>query len=159
MRLRHWLVRLAIWPRQHGRTVRLRLTFLYGVLFLASGAGLLAVTYVIVDHQLTGPIRISPGGTARHTARPVHAGSGIVRSPVSQQLQAQHAADLHQLLIGSGIALTIMAAASIILGWLVAGRALRPLRTITTATRHVSERNLHQRLGLPGPHDELKGAQ
>jgi signal transduction histidine kinase len=156
MRLRRWLVGLARRPRLPGRTVRLRLTFLYGSLFLASGAGLLAITYAIVDHQLAGPIRVSPGGMVQHTAAPVRAGTGIVRSPVSAQLQAQHAADLNQLLAGSGIALAMMAAASIILGWLVAGRALQPLRIMTATTRRISERNLHERLALQGPQDELK---
>ena len=33
------------------RTIRLRLTALYAALFLASGAGLLAVTYVLVDNH------------------------------------------------------------------------------------------------------------
>jgi len=41
------------------------------------------------------------------------------------------------------------------LGWLLAGRVLRPLRTITDTTRNISEHDLHQRLALPGPRDEL----
>jgi two-component system, OmpR family, sensor histidine kinase VanS len=45
---------------------------------------------------------------------------------------------------------------SLALGWLVAGRVLRPLRAMTATTRQISERNLHQRLALPGPRDELK---
>jgi signal transduction histidine kinase len=49
-----------------------------------------------------------------------------------------------------------MALASILLGWFVAGRALRPLRTITTTTREISAHNLHRRLALGGPDDELK---
>src|ERR1700716_4156724 len=34
------------------RTVRLKFTLLYGGLFLASGAALLAVTYVLVEHRI-----------------------------------------------------------------------------------------------------------
>jgi two-component system sensor histidine kinase VanS len=49
-----------------------------------------------------------------------------------------------------------MTVVSIALGWLVAGRVLRPLRTMTATTRQISERNLNERLALPGPHDELK---
>ncbi len=63
---------------------------------------------------------------------------------------------LHQGLIQSGIALAIMTAVSIALGWLVAGRVLRPLRTMTATTRQISERNLNERLALSGPRDELK---
>ena len=49
-----------------------------------------------------------------------------------------------------------MTAVSIALGWLVAGRVLRPLRTMTATTRQISERNLNERLALSGPRDELK---
>jgi methyl-accepting chemotaxis protein len=63
---------------------------------------------------------------------------------------------LHQGLIQSGIALAIMTAVSIALGWLVAGRVLRPLRTMTATTRQISERNLNERLALSGPRDELR---
>ena len=68
---------------------------------------------------------------------------------------AQSTAALNQLLINSGIALAIMAVLSIWLGWLVAGRALRPLRTITNAARDISASSLHRRLALDGPDDEL----
>jgi two-component system sensor histidine kinase VanS len=69
---------------------------------------------------------------------------------------ARHTHGLHQGLIQSGIALAIMTVGSVALGWLVAGRVLRPLRTITTTTRQISERNLNERLALSGPPDELK---
>jgi signal transduction histidine kinase len=63
---------------------------------------------------------------------------------------------LDQLLIESGIALAIMAVASVGLGWLMAGRVLRPLRTITATARRISARSLHQRIAMTGPDDELK---
>ena len=49
-----------------------------------------------------------------------------------------------------------MTIVSIALGWLVAGRVLRPLRAMTATTRQISERNLNERLALQGPRDELK---
>ena len=49
-----------------------------------------------------------------------------------------------------------MAAISVWLGWLVAGRALRPLRTITEAAREISAHDLHRRLALDGPDDEFR---
>ncbi|MBV9447994.1 MAG: HAMP domain-containing histidine kinase [Streptosporangiaceae bacterium] len=63
---------------------------------------------------------------------------------------------LNKLLIESGIAFGIMAVASVGLGWLMAGRVLSPLRMITTTARRISARNLHQRIGMHGPDDELK---
>jgi signal transduction histidine kinase len=64
--------------------------------------------------------------------------------------------DLHHLLILSGIALAIMMAASMALGWVLAGRVLRPLQTITATARAISVSNLHERLALKGPNDELR---
>jgi signal transduction histidine kinase len=70
--------------------------------------------------------------------------------------QGQSDAALHQLFVDSAIALAIMAVLSIWLGWVIAGRALRPLRTITSTAREISASNLHRRLALDGPDDELK---
>ena len=69
---------------------------------------------------------------------------------------AQRAADSHQLLVNSGIALAIVAVLALLAGWLVAGRMLRPIRTITRTARRISSTSLHERLALDGPEDELK---
>jgi signal transduction histidine kinase len=69
---------------------------------------------------------------------------------------AQRAADSHQLLVNSGIALAVVAVLALLAGWLVAGRMLRPIRTITRTAQRISSTNLHERLALDGPPDELK---
>jgi signal transduction histidine kinase len=69
---------------------------------------------------------------------------------------AYQSSELHQLLIESGIGLGLMALLSLVLGWLMAGRVLRPLRTITATTRNISASNLHERLDVDGPDDELR---
>jgi signal transduction histidine kinase len=138
---------LAVKPR---RTVRLRLTALYGALFLVGGATLLAITYLLVA-GLPAPLpSLGAGGHG-----PVLASLGPCCESAQAIAHATQAADLHALLIRSGIALVIMAVLSIWLGWLVAGRVLRPLQVITSTTRQISEENLHRRLTLPGPLDEL----
>jgi signal transduction histidine kinase len=154
------------------RTIRLRLTVLYGGLFLASGAALLTITYVLVARQYSTQFFVSNGkalviGTSIPSTKTTIPGvpvkvpaAGVSIGPTPEQLiaqaQSQSTAALRQLMIQSGIALAIMALISIWLGWLVAGRALRPLRTITNAAREISASNLHRRLGLAGPDDELK---
>jgi signal transduction histidine kinase len=164
-------------------TVRLRLTILYATLFLVSGVGLLAVTYLLV-RQATGDVIIGTGKNGNSVVVGRNAGNGHPtnahgkRPPVTQtksppggsltkqQLQAkarreralakrQHNAEMRQLLEKSGIALALMAAVSILLGWFFAGRVLRPLRTITERAREISASNLHERLALAGPNDEL----
>jgi signal transduction histidine kinase len=79
---------------------------------------------------------------------------------LDRQLRAlatnEHAHVMHELLLYSGIALAVMAVVAIMLGWLVAGRVLRPLRRITEAANEISATNLHERLAVAGPNDELK---
>jgi signal transduction histidine kinase len=141
-------------------SIRLRLTLLYGALFLAGGAVLLTITYLLVAHRYSGEFFVSAGKsvtvTKAATGTPV-LGTTPLASPdeLIAQAHAQSNAALHALLIQSGIALTMMAVISIWLGWLVAGRALQPLRTITNAAREISASNLHRRLALRGPDDEL----
>jgi signal transduction histidine kinase len=85
----------------------------------------------------------------------------LLRTPSGQRalgevVYTQHVADLHQLIIESALALALMAIISTALGWVVAGRVLRPLRTMTTATQEISEENLNRRLSMRGPRDELR---
>jgi signal transduction histidine kinase len=63
---------------------------------------------------------------------------------------------LHRLLIEYAVALLLMTAISVLIGWLLAGRALAPLRDITATARRVSSENLGERIDLPGPADELR---
>jgi signal transduction histidine kinase len=200
------------WPR---RTIRLRLTLLYGLLFLVAGAALLAITYGLVANgsvpETSGSVFVSRAsaagklppvpqgldGTVTFTppasASPLKNQGGLVPQNVTpgaavrlqaytgqvdetfKRLTAAQAAELRDvnakattrinqvksaqlstLLTRSGIALAIMALASIGLGWVMAGRALRPVRTMGSRARGISERNLHERLDLEGPDDELK---
>ena len=69
---------------------------------------------------------------------------------------AQRAVDSHQLVVNSAIALGIVAVLALLTGWLVAGRMLRPIRTITRTARRISSTSLHERLALADPEDELK---
>ncbi len=148
------------------RTVRLRLTLLYSSLFLLSGAVLLAITYILV-RRAGGPDLVVAGGSAHGPAGPRALTkalanpevAGYVRHSAEQQyarVAQAHADTLHQLAVRSVIALATTTLFSLVLGWFVAGRVLRPLRVMTASTRQISEHNLHERLALSGPRDELK---
>jgi signal transduction histidine kinase len=63
---------------------------------------------------------------------------------------------LSALLRQSILALGLGALVAFGLGWLIAGRVLRPLDTITETARQLSASNLDQRIGLTGPDDEIK---
>ena len=138
----------AIRPR---RTVRVRLTLWYGGLFFLSGAALLAITYALVVQAFTAKT-----GPAATCTRPGYGCHPVPASRARAAALQQHAAVLHELLTRSVVALAVMALLSIALGWFIAGRVLRPLRTITAAARQTSASDLGSRLALRGADDELK---
>jgi signal transduction histidine kinase len=115
-----------------------------------SGAGLLAITYLLmgggrelmfgVSGEPSPAGRDGPIGTGHLQVSSLHQGRGL--SP-------------QQALLWSGVALAIMAVASVVLGWIMAGRVLRPVRTMSAAARRISAGNLHERLAVAGPDDEF----
>jgi signal transduction histidine kinase len=164
------------WLRRPRPTARLRLTLFYSALFVLSAACLLAIPYLLVRNTSSGTVTYNAAdhsytyvGPDRH----VYGSIGVVPAPgtrgtghssgqsraVVEQMRAlavsQHASELHQLLLYSAIALAVMSALSVLLGWLVAGRVLRPIRTINATARRITATNLHQRLALGGPDDEF----
>jgi signal transduction histidine kinase len=138
-------------PALPARTVRWRFTALYGALFLLSGAGLLAIVNLMA---LEVRVSVPAGDPAppQSTLAAAREHIGLLRARLSEVEALQS----RQLLAGSVVALVVMAVLSVVLGRVVAGRVLRPLRTITAATRRISADNLHERLAVPGPADEVK---
>ncbi|MGH1551721.1 HAMP domain-containing protein [Streptomyces sp. L7] len=134
------------------RTVRWRLTLLYSSLFVVAGALLLAFTYLLYAHNGAGQ-----AATTFEGPRLVSGVPGSDATPtVTAVVAAVRADQRHQLLVEACAALAVMALASLALGWLMAGRVLSPLRTMTASARRISADNLHERLAVPGPDDELK---
>ncbi|MFE9566307.1 sensor histidine kinase [Streptomyces sp. NPDC006487] len=132
------------------RTVGRRFTILYATVFLLSGIGLIGLIYLFSRSDLTvsAPGQPPPGGPATGVAQHV--------LDLERQLADVHAQQSRQLLFGSLIAIVVMAAVSLLLGRILAGHVLRPLRLITAATRRISAENLDQRLAVAGPDDEVK---
>jgi signal transduction histidine kinase len=118
-------------------TVRMRLTVLYCGLFVLSAVVLLAITNGV--------------GAIGSQSQSASSGTGTQQTPVTVV-----SAQPNHYLLGSAIALAVMAVVSVAAGWVVAGRVLRPLRQMTTATRRISADSLHERLAIDGPEDELK---
>jgi signal transduction histidine kinase len=158
-------------PRLPRHTLRLRLTVLYSSVFVVVGTLLLAITYAggsslsvrraVSSAAAEGPTRVAhvhPGSTLPPTpiTPPAPEPAGAEARQLGILARHIHGSDTHQLLIWSCIALAITALASLVLGWILAGRALRPLQAITSAARAISASNLHERLALDGPNDELR---
>jgi signal transduction histidine kinase len=136
------------WPRP---TVRLRLTVTYGLVFLITGAVLLTIGYLLVRSNIHGPGPHPFRGLLFSNPQ----AAAIQRADRTLRDQIINDA-LHRLLIEYLFALGVMTMIAVGTGWLLAGRALRPLREITSTARRVSGQNLGERIALSGPADELK---
>ena len=155
-------------------TVRARLTLLYSGLFAACAAIVVTVGYVQVARlsaQGQGQGDGQPAASAGSAAGPfaarcraeetsVHPDPGVLAKCAAyfQRLGAQGQRDftLSHLLQYSLITLAAVIALAAILGWIAAGRALRPVHLITAAARAASEHNLSARVTPRGPRDELR---
>ena len=161
------------------RPVRLRLTVIYSGLFLLAGAALLGITYGLVAGIL--PTTASPEEIRSYVGEASSAGfpgpkiclpeanlptaqleqckaqaNAVGQTLANEAVQAGHAQTLHRLLGDALGGLVLVTMISAVLGWVVAGRVLRPVHAITAAARRASEENLSERIGLAGPPDELK---
>ncbi|GAA1770518.1 sensor histidine kinase [Luedemannella helvata] len=145
--------------------VRTRLTLLFGLLFTVSGAILLTITYLLVAKSprsaftthVNAPGTLLPGSPDLDPGQLLPPEQvDVVGQQMAEQAARQHDAELQNLLVHSLTALAIMVAVSLVLGWLLAGRILRPLRTMTTSIQQISAHNVHDRLAATGPRDEMR---
>jgi signal transduction histidine kinase len=117
-------------------TLRMRLTVLYGALFSASIVAVVACAEVLWPNLLRAHgSQQAPPGTIVANVQP---------GPTT-----------HSLSVETAVFLLVVIAGALFLGWVVAGRNLRPLRAIIATSRDISARNLHERLALTGPRDEF----
>ncbi|MEV0895759.1 ATP-binding protein [Actinoplanes sp. NPDC049802] len=140
-------------------TVRGRLTLVYGGLFVAAGLVLLAVIYILIDRR--APLLFERDFAGEQVGAEAGVGAVPGDAVVRQTVEGFQAGTLYTLLTQGAIALVVVSAATIALGWLIAGRMLHPLHTITETARRIAEspiadRGLHERIALAGPNDELK---
>jgi signal transduction histidine kinase len=154
---------LPHWLRLPGRTVRVRLTALYGIMFLVSGALLLAIASGVAVvrsasvSEAPTPAISEPGTALGRAQARIHQLQAQVTNLQAQIIGRPGQGRLSRdLLIASLFALAVMTVVAVALGWLVAGRALRPVREMTAAAQRISEDNLDERLAVQGPRDELK---
>jgi len=163
-------------------TVRLRLTVWYASIFLLGGGVLLAISYVIVSRNTSGfPARVGEqltvsGGVVSVSGAPTKVGPSITAPAgipsltgpdrgtflrlerARQVAERKVTADFRrQTAIDFALALLGTTLVSLLAGWIVAGRALRPVARITaTARRVAAEGDLGERIALDGPADELR---
>ena len=149
----------ALFPaRRHRRSVRWRLAAVYGALSILSAAVVVTGIYSweasATSVQPATPAPPAPSGQQSPLAQ-AQARIGQLEYQVTALSDRAHSINSHGLPAAVAVVLGLTAIASLLLGWLLAGRILRPLRKITTATRSISEDDLGRRLAIPGPANEL----
>ncbi len=133
-------------------TIRVRLTLLYAGAFFLAGAILITVMYAFHSHSLEQQMATHVGLVEQLRT---HAPPGLA-DRLQSQLEAERNHTLRAMLIASLASLGVVGVAAGAFGWLLAGRALRPLQQITATARRVADRSLHERIALEAPDDEIK---
>lgn len=124
----------------------MRLTLLSTALLALIGGLLLALSYLLVGRVIAALPQFPPGTQ-------VQVGDEVMDA---SQAAAQIAAQGRQTVLFVGlIAFPLQVLAGALLSWVLIGRTLRPLDTLTRATRALSESSLDQRIQLAGPRDEV----
>jgi signal transduction histidine kinase len=130
------------------RTLRIRLALLYAALFCVSAVALAAVAVIFRPDFLAGTSGSAASRTPGQLPHCCRQGQSIA------SITGTVAHDLSQNPAGAVMA-AVMVVLAVGVGWLVAGRVVRPLRAITASARDISASNLHHRLGLRGHDDEF----
>ncbi|WP_199548859.1 HAMP domain-containing sensor histidine kinase [Streptomyces sp. N35] len=147
-------------------TIRIRLTLLYGGMFLIAGILLLSIIYLLAAQAVhvgnempfrivSGEVKIDSSACPALSGRSfdsVDTFNEAARVCVDHQRQKA----LDDLLSRSLLALLGLSVIAFGFGYAMAGRVLAPLGRITRTARQVAGSDLTRRIELDGPDDELK---
>ncbi|MBX6386427.1 MAG: HAMP domain-containing histidine kinase [Microbispora sp.] len=142
--------------------LRMRLTLLYGGLFFVAGSVLLWFTHLLTARALNQRFVVAVMSKVTGASGPAAVlGGTLPDSDVfTQRVRTdveQGAADvLSDVLRSSVLVMVLVGVVAVVLGYLVADRALRPLDRVTETAQRLSESTLHERIALRGPEDEVK---
>ncbi|MBA3361819.1 MAG: HAMP domain-containing protein [Acidimicrobiia bacterium] len=140
------------------RSVRFRLSALYSAVVFGLGGLILALVYLAVRWQLTTQTETRLFIRARELQL------GQFRFLVNPQMEEAQVRTMESLInqfvleklaIYSLIGLGALFVISLVVGWILAGRALAPVDRITQVAREIEVSDLSRRIALEGPDDEL----
>ena len=143
-----WLVDgLPEWAR----SIRFRYTLLYSAVLFGLAAVVVAAIYLVLVMSL----RNQPYTTGYQKL--LCFGDQCYKPITFRELErVVNSRTLKELRNYSFTALGVLFVASLGVGWVVAGRVLRPIGRITSVARDIQATDLSRRIELPGPDDELK---
>ena len=157
-------------------TIRVRFALLATAVSVTTGTGLLAIMYLLVRRQLAaadsalvqsfvvqgsgaqlGPFpqaSVSPAPAATLTFTPLP--PDWKPDTVSALVNDSRHGLLQSLITESALAIVVASLIALALCWLLAHRALRPVRNITEVASRLSHDTLDERINSLGPGDEVK---
>ncbi|PZF56317.1 sensor histidine kinase [Curtobacterium sp. MCSS17_008] len=148
-------LRLPSWAR----TIRMRLTLTYSAVLFGITAAALAAVYVALSSTVSAaplnPVTIKKFYKAADGTIVYKPGEQFQVADLATVQRAVNYASLQSLQTYSIVALVVMFALSLVIGWWVAGRALRPVDAIAKATQEITATDLSRRIDAAGPPDEL----
>lgn len=141
------------------RSIRFRLSVQYSAVVFGLGSALLGLVYVAVQSQLRAQT-VSARTLSERTV--VLATGETVVLPVLEELEVRAIETVFRELVLNEVArftvlgLVALFLLSLIVGWVMSGRVLRPIEEITSVAREIQAFDLSGRIALTGPDDELK---
>lgn len=129
------------------RTLRAQLALLYTAVFGLAFVAVAAVALIFKPNFLVGTSCAAVPQTPSPPAACGQHGGLSFAGTIAHDAQQN---------VAGVVMVAVIAAVALGIGWLIAGRVLRPLRTITATAREISATNLHQRLTVAGPDDEFR---
>ncbi|GAA0964593.1 ATP-binding protein [Acrocarpospora macrocephala] len=139
--------------------VRWRLTLVYGSLLFVTTGVLMVINYLMVRQILTQRFLIKLPPTHKAligTAGPPRPNVLFIQSIVEDEVGRYVDVVTSSLVQWSILATVLIGLVGLAIGWVLAGRALAPLLTMTETARRLSDSTLHQRISMDGPRDEIK---
>lgn len=139
------------------RTVRVRLTAVYSGLFLLTSMALLVTMNLMLKENLDRRFAAVLPGIAQRPLAPAAPGACpiVLERRIAGDIKRVPEAIMNYQWGTAGIMVLVFTLLSVAAGWWLAGRFLRPVHRITATARRLSLSNLHERIGLTGPRDEL----
>ncbi len=141
------------------QSIRFRLSIQYSALVFGLGGALLGLVYVAVQRGLHSETMM----THLWEGRQVVLGDGeVFELPYYPEIEVRAIESIYNEVVLDEvarftlIAVGILFLLSIVVGWIMSGRVLRPVGEITTVAREIQASDLSRRIGLDGPDDELK---
>jgi signal transduction histidine kinase len=139
--------------------IRTRLTVLYGAAFFLAGLLLIAVMYAqfryALDTQFAVRVRAAERFGERFPLLDRRTGATRLIGQLTDEARLDREAALRAMTRRSVAALLGSGLLAFGLGWVLAGRALRPLHDVTDTARRVAQDRLHERVPTSGPRDEI----